>query len=228
MIDLDTYFYSDPHLGHKTIGDWESHRHSYIENDESLEEMTMKRIDDTIKNNKAVCVGDFAFKSVSKYMNQMNLENTHLVLGNHDKGVKYYLYNAPGGFDVVSTGIDYQINGIMFNNPLGENELNVSAIVFEIHDIKFMVTHYPLFERSENKKRNPEVSALIEERCEVLERWYTELNCRINIHGHMHSKECIDKSIPRINCCLDYQKDFKPKKLRDLMIEQLYSVDLLK
>jgi calcineurin-like phosphoesterase family protein len=93
----NTYFFSDPHFGHrnivKSISKWEDT--SSCRNFESIEEHDQTIIDNInrlVKQNDVVyCLGDWSFgppDNVRVYRNQIKCKNLHLILGNHDKHIR--------------------------------------------------------------------------------------------------------------------------------------------
>ena len=219
MIDLDTFIYSDLHLGQKGIEKWESNRLKHIKNDESLDDMCIRHINDVVKDNNALCLGDFAFKRVAEFTTLLNVSNTVLILGNHDDKAESIKFN--NFKDVVNGVWNYKgYNGGPIIWKLSNQDLTlVSALIYEIKslNLKIMFSHYPLFYRDIEEMRNEESSKLIISRQKYLEKIYELEECNINIHGHTHSKDTGNNHTRRINACLDYYDDFKPKTLRELL-----------
>jgi len=194
-ITKKTKILSDTHFGHNRITEFEPNRlkrASFENQDQMLLDTWNKQIsnDDNILH-----LGDFAFKSVQNYTSRVN-GNISLILGNHDRKGSYIGYKD---FNVFK-GLYVNINGYELHKEY-EDEL-FSCYIADIMGEKILFSHYPVFNQNPYDSKNSKISC----RTHLLENIYINLECTLNIFGHLHSTPCTFKN--GINVCLD-STDFK-------------------
>ena len=97
------YLISDPHFGHANIIKYCNRPYKDVHHMNSMLTQnwnSVVTIDDTV-----ICLGDFGFGNVSKYLERLNGHKI-LVLGNHDKESQ-----CRGHFEEIHTRLEIEING---------------------------------------------------------------------------------------------------------------------
>lgn len=207
-ITLDTWILSDTHLAHKNILDFEGSRLApMIKAGYTAEEHDQWIVDTwnkTVKPGETVLhLGDFAFKGVADYIDQLN-GNIILVLGNHDDKPTKAKFD---GLDVVDGFYWSQgelINKVQHPDPM------FSGFIKEFNGKKYLFAHYPVFDTDDWDRKNK----MIAPRIKVLETIYKANDCEGNVHGHTHSNESAFED--SFNVSFEHT-DFKPKRLGDII-----------
>lgn len=207
-IDLSTWIISDTHLGHKNILQFEPSRLEQMKIDgyssEEHDQWIVDTWNKTVKPGETVLhLGDFAFKGVADYIDQLN-GNIILVLGNHDDKPHHSKFDGCDVFDGFYWAQGDLVNKVQHPDPM------FSGFIKEFNDKKYLFSHYPLFDDDEWDRKNK----MIAPRVKVLETIYKANNCDVNVHGHTHSNESIFENA--INVCFEHT-EFKPKRLSDLL-----------
>jgi calcineurin-like phosphoesterase family protein len=207
-ITLDSWIVSDTHLGHKNILSFEPCRLEQMLKDGYTEEEHNQWIIDnwnkTVKPGETVLhLGDFAFKGVANYIEQLN-GNIIMVFGNHDDKPHHSKFDGLDGVDGFYWPQGELLNKVMHPDPL------FSGFIKELNGLKLLFSHYPVFDDDDWDRKNK----MIAPRIEVLETIYKANNCDANVHGHNHSKESTFKD--SYNASFEHI-GFKPIRLRDLI-----------
>ena len=206
LIDENTYIVSDTHLFHDKIVEYEPIRkRCFSEGFPSHEDCIIEKWNSVVGEGELILhLGDFLFKpqyflEFTEFLNGRKI----LIGGNHDAKGRF-LENYKRYFEaVVAQGkvaivSDQGVEIIKTKHPLA------NGIVKTLKGLKILFSHYPVYLpqgiRSQASSQLAEV--------------FKELNCDLNIHGHVHSKTI---NHPRlINASLEVL-NLKPVSLRELI-----------
>jgi len=203
-INENTYVIGDTHLFHNNIIKYEPLRRKYLEEGApSHEDWLIDRWNSVVRETDLVLhLGDFAFKPhlYAEYALFMNGKKI-LIIGNHDaKDISVYkdLFEFVISDGTVWIVRDNQITYLKTHHRLA------NGIVKTIGEYKILFSHYPIY------PPEGEESPVTEE----LKKVFEKLNCNLNIHGHIHSKELNNPLL--INASVE-KIDFKPVKIKELI-----------
>lgn len=200
-INENTYVISDHHFGHNKVNIFEQNIRG--SNRIETEKMMIAYHNKIIKKDDNVLfLGDFAFKNIQHYIQQLS-GNKILILGNHDRKGKE-VYKSDSLTVIRGLIIDYNNYYLKYENsdPL------LSGVIKLINNKEVLFSHYPVFSEREYE------SEKILERKKIFEDFYNDFCCDINIHGHLHSKT--SSFADAINVSAE-QTGLKPVKIGDLL-----------
>lgn len=138
--DRNIWFTSDTHFGHKNIvrgvTDWEDKNGCRdFDTIEKMNEIIVEGINKNVQQDDILFhLGDWSFGgigNISKFRSRLNVEEIHLVLGNHDQHVKN---------DKVITSIDRDLNihaKDLFNSVTNYLEVSIDKQLINL-------SHYPI------------------------------------------------------------------------------------
>lgn len=209
MINENSYIWSDLHLGHKNILNFEPLRKTLLNENSSLDLLTQHdnyfiEIGNSFsKENTLLNLGDFSHNSTTDFLKRIIGKNI-LLRGNHDKNNKGLYENF--GIKVIDDAI-FSLNGRDF--VMSKKEKMLACYITDIKGIRIMFSHFPIYDENPYDAKFKPISSILEE-------LYNDFNCQINIHGHTHSKpsafnKSYNVSVENIN--------FKPKLIKDILEE---------
>ena len=222
-ITENTYIISDTHFGHDNIVAFEPSRmflagdlHSIPTDIDLINKVNYGLVlnwNSVIgKNDTVLHLGDLALGGYDKkkmWIKRLN-GNIILIRGNHDSG--NYAFYSELGIDLIE-GAHLLLNGTynFINTPK-----YVNAVITEIAGKRIMFSHLPVKNYTvRDAHYEPTTNKLLE--------IFTEYDCEINIHGHVHShsvKEspfCVNASVEAIG--------FKPVRIKDILYERTIGRD---
>jgi len=207
-IDENTLIISDTHLGHKSILNFEPCRGTAMRIDgfEDHDEWIIHNWNSVVGPDDVVlCLGDFAFSNVANYSNMLNGFKI-IVLGNHDDKPNKQKW-VEGGWHVID-GFYTELHGLTFK--LEHSDAMFSGFVKDLNGVRYLFSHYPVFDVDEWDRKNK----MIAPRIEKFEELYTRFRCNKSVHGHIHSN--VSAFEDSINVSFEHL-DFKPKRFGDLV-----------
>lgn len=181
-ITEDTIVISDTHFGHKNILSFEPPRTTKMRIDgfEDPDEWLIELWNSQVKETDTVLfLGDFAFKNIQNYTKILN-GKIYMILGNHDRKGEQPYKNFEGVFK--SLWIKYNSHELIMKNEIDEL---FSGLIMDFGDKTVMFSHYPVFDNNEWDLKNER----IQKRVKILEEFYDNFSCDLNVHGHTHSKK---------------------------------------
>ena len=213
---------ADTHIGHKNILKYEPSRVQIaLKNDyNDADQYIIDNWNSVISNNDTILhLGDLAFNhkdliSLSKKLNG----NKILLLGNHDKSsnIKILIDNGWKIIDRIVLEVNDErvqnIQTMLENKYIFEAKMKklFCCYVCDIEDTRIMFSHFPLFDDNKYDEKYKPIT-------NVLEEIFIELDCNINIHGHIHSK------VAKEDCCINVSVEntqFQPIKIQALLEEK--------
>jgi calcineurin-like phosphoesterase family protein len=161
------------------------------------------------KDDLVLHLGDFAWKGMQDVIPQLNGRKV-LILGNHDrKGSQVYK-----DFEYVIRGlwleVDFDENHYL--KGASQDEL-FSVLIKNIDGKRVMLSHYPVDENEITFTRNEKMI----KRIEVLKEMYYYYECEMNIHGHTHSNNMIDRDTRVFKNASFENIGFMPIKIKELI-----------
>jgi calcineurin-like phosphoesterase family protein len=152
----------------------------------------------TISNDDIVFfLGDFAFKSIHQFTDQLNGEKI-LVAGNHDFK-KINKFKNSGQWQVIETSML-----LIESDHIYVDYKFAASIIADLDGRRVMFSHIPII--SDERRYTHTASQLLE--------LFEKYECDINIHGHTHS-EVVDD--PRCRCVSVEQIGFVPVTLESIL-----------
>lgn len=218
-INKETYIIADTHFGHQNISKYEPLRKvkAYENGFSHIDTLMMDNWNKTVTNEDTIFhLGDLAFKHRDFLEVTGALKGKKILLvGNHDKVSDVALLKEHGWdvIDEVVIEIDdpkvQRIKQKIYTNiQLSQKEQRLlCCYVMDIDNTRVMFTHFPLFDDNPYDAKYKPIT-------EVLESFYQELNCDVNIHGHTHSKGAKEDFC--VSACVE-MIDFKPVRLGSIL-----------
>lgn len=212
VINGETLFISDTHLGHNNIL-----KHCKTRNVD-MQKKKMINHDKWIKDNwnsvvkqeqPIIHCGDLSYKGRNDVISGLNGVK-YLLKGNHDdlKELDY----SNNGFEIIKTQIfikEFQ-NDIVLLKKIKDYVQSTrffNFILFEFDGLRFLVSHFPIVDtQGYDAKYSNQINGLKE--------IFEYCKCDYNLHGHTHEntmndKRCINISFEKIG--------FKPITLNDII-----------
>lgn len=210
LITEDTYIISDTHFGHDNIAQFEPSRlvHMASSGYTTHDEWLISQWNSVVKEDDVILhLGDFAFKNIQDVQHKLNGRKI-LILGNHDrKG--YQTYNA---FEYVVRGLWVQHENHYLQGHTTD-EL-ASVLIKTINGQRVMFSHYPV---CESELRYNEKRPQISNRLLALKDLYYSYACTVNVHGHTHSNNMIDKDVRVFKNVSMENIGMRPIKIKDII-----------
>jgi calcineurin-like phosphoesterase family protein len=216
MIDENTFIISDTHFNHKTITTFEPSRMTrmMIDGHDDHTEWIVENWNNTVKPDDVVLhLGDFAFKGIQDLNGRLNGKKI-LILGNHDRKGNQVYENI---FDFVIRGLWVE-GGVETKHYLHAETTDelTSMLVKTIGDQRIMFCHYPVCESelrwTEGKKEHPMTKRLL-----LAKDLYYSYGCTMNVHGHTHSNNMIDRDVRVFKNASMENIDMVPIKIKELI-----------
>lgn len=216
VFNIDTFFISDHHFGHKFVESFEPSRTvaTKLDGCDTFEEMLIERHNSVVKkDDNVVFLGDFSFNSPSNWASKLNGKK-YLILGNHDRP-NHQSYGKD--FEYIFKGAYMDWNGLpfVFTDPY---DGLLSSVSISIEHKLYLFCHYPLGKMNEehdfmHEKMVSRINTLNKANCidEEISSAYDFI-----VHGHTHSDCVYSEYTKYINTSCE-NIDFTPKRLRDLI-----------
>lgn len=213
-INLDTFVISDSHFGHKDVLSKEPSRR-VVAKKNGFDDFDCYSVNAW---NKAVGPGDFLlhlgdlyFSKGYRYLGKLN-GNKKLIVGNNDLK-KYKLLKDYEDWSLckkIKLKIDnkqmiLQKLQTQWGKAFKEDKL-LNAIVIDMGIHRVMFSHFPVFERKKNDRYS--------DTREMLDSVYRICDCSLNIHGHTHSKDSLNRFCINVS---GEKIDFVPLKIKDVL-----------
>jgi calcineurin-like phosphoesterase family protein len=218
MINEDTFVISDTHFNHANILTFEPTRQTAMMIDgydlANHEEWLIENWNSVVKPDDVVLhMGDFAFKGIQELEGKLNGFKI-LILGNHDrKGIQ--TYNKTFDYVIRGLWVEAGIEQKHYLQSKTTDELT-SMLIKTIGNEKVLFCHYPVCESelrwSEGKKYSPMTDRLL-----VAKDLYYEYGCTMNIHGHTHSNNMVDRDTRVFRNVSMENIDMKPRRIKDII-----------
>lgn len=197
---------SDTHFFHYNMLVYEPQRQIYAETHNSFEEFVVERWNDTVFDNDWVIhLGDFIMHRLIDFFQQYKLRGKKILIeGNHDAKRRYGAL-IKENFDIVIDGGNLIILDSKQNvNIVPTNNRRTNGMIVDVEKIRILFSHYPIYQYDEYDKT----------RIDILNKFYREYNCNLNIHGHVHFKDEVHYEL----CNVSVEKiDFTPKSILSIL-----------
>ena len=131
--ERNIFYCSDPHHSHKnlikSLSSWSSGAHRDFKSVDEHNNTLVNNINKTVgQDDVLLMMGDVAFggfENIKKFMDRIVCNEVHLILGNHDKHIKFNRDNINNCFTSVNNYLEIMVDDdtfVLFHYPIREWE----------------------------------------------------------------------------------------------------------
>ena len=223
-ITEDIFLTSATHFGHKDVLKREPSRLQYAKACKYDDFYALHRDlwnKAVGKKDNVLHLGDLYFDGGLPYLKDLKGTKT-LVIGNNDiktfqklKDFKSWYVQKGLRLNIAQKDRVLYTLQSEFGKARLKDDIYVNAIVQDIAGERIMFSHFPVF----NRKTNDRFS----ESRDILDRLFKLADCSLNIHGHIHSRQCEHSFCFNVSC---EQLGFAPKRLSEILKLWRYKIHI--